>query len=329
MKTIKTTLPTESFDIKTFDAYFGGRSFAVLDIETTGLSAHNDSVILTGFLTYRNGELEFTQFFAQLPSEEHQVISATIDLLNTVDFIVTYNGKFFDIPFIAKRAAKNDLVFPDIYDLDLFLVFKHYSDIAKVLKSMTQKGLETYAGIDNRRTDTLNGMQSVKLYNQYVNTHSADMERQILLHNSDDVLQLYRLLPLIRQADIHRALQRHGFPVDGGRVKTITYKHQELILEGLCDDPLDYIKFPTTEEPYSLTMSKDGSFTLVIPCEKHGDSIYFDAAHLLDEHMISLDKYPGFASGFLIVKEDDMMNSAEINFFAMEFLPLLFELIHS
>ena len=42
--------------------------------------------------------------------------------------------------------------------------------------------------------------------------------------------------------------------------------------------------------------------------------------------MISLERYPGIESGFLIVKEDGQLNYAEINFFAMEFVPTLLDL---
>ena len=41
---------------------------------------------------------------------------------------------------------------------------------------------------------------------------------------------------------------------------------------------------------------------------------------------VSIERYPGIESGFLIVKEDGQLNYAEINFFAMEFVPTLLDL---
>ena len=302
-----------------FDIYFGDFSFAVFDIETTGFSGFNDSVILSGSLVSRDGGIKVYQYFAENPKSEKEVIQAIIDLINQVDFIVTYNGRYFDVPFMKKRAAKYGLVFPDKFNLDLFILFKHYSELSNFLPSLSQKSMEEYGEMAHLREDRISGGESVELFEQYQTAYSAELEEKILLHNRDDVKQLFRLLPLLRQTYLHRALTKNGFPIEGGLIKGISYKNQEVVIKGVCYKPSDYIMFPTADSPYSFRMSgSDGLFEIAVPCEKEKQIVYIDAQSILGEKMEKLENHPGFSSGYLIIKNEAEVNYAEINYFSKE-----------
>ncbi len=80
------------------------------------------------------------------------------------------------------------------------MVMKHYSDLPKLLSSMSQKSLEVFAGLSTGRDDKISGKESVELYSQYQTTGAHDVLSQILLHNSDDIKQLFRLVTIVRYA---------------------------------------------------------------------------------------------------------------------------------
>ena len=326
MKVIKKPFEETVTAKRIFDSYFEDFSFAVFDIETTGFYPANDNLILSGFITAIDNKLELVQFFSEQPRDEKAILEESINLINSVDFVITYNGRFFDVPFIKKRAKKYGLAFPDLFNLDLFILFKHYSELPKFLPSLSQKSLEEFSGIAQFRADKIDGGESVALYQQYLNTHSAELEEKILLHNSDDVMQLYRLLALLKHTELHRALTRHGFPISGGRIKDISFKNQELIIRGTTQKAMDYITFPTPDSPYSFRMNgSDGSFDFALPCDKDKGITYLDAQAVLGDRMSALEEYPGFSNGYLIIKDQKEVNYAEINYFAKTMVPLVFE----
>ena len=50
-------------------------------------------------------------------------------------------------------------------------------------------------GLWQSRDDEISGAESVELYNTYEKIQDPALGEKILLHNSDDILQLSRLLP--------------------------------------------------------------------------------------------------------------------------------------
>ena len=76
------------------------------------------------------------------------------------------------------------------YNLDLYLVLNGHSPIKKFVPNLKQKTVENYMGLWQSRTDEISGAESVELYNTYEKTGREDLESKILLHNSDDVIQL-------------------------------------------------------------------------------------------------------------------------------------------
>ena len=324
MKTITDNIQISVYYSKLFDMYFGGKSFAVFDIETTGLSPANSKVVLTGVLTVdQNGCGLVQQFFADQNDDEEAVIRATIDALKSIDYVITYNGRHFDMPFMKKRAEKYGLVFPDLYNLDLYLLISGYAPFKEVLPGLKQKNIESYMGIAISREDEISGKESVELYNRYMETKRFDLEEKILLHNHDDIIQLYKILPIIERLDLHKALFKRGFPAGRFLVEQISIKNKELQVKARqYSDAIDYISFPTEVAPYMLMMNRsDGSVDLSIPCECTAGSIYLDARAILRTASMKLDAFPGVVDGYLILSQKDRVNELEIN----TFLKIFFE----
>ena len=324
MKTILDNIQIPVYYSKLFDMYFGGKSFAVFDIETTGLSPANSKVILTGILKVDEfGCGTVQQFFADQNDDEEGVIRATMDALRDTDYVVTYNGRHFDMPFMKKRAEKYGLEFPDLYNLDLYLLISGYAPFKEVLPGLKQKNIETYMGIAISRDDEISGKESVELYNRYMETKRFELEEKILLHNHDDIIQLYKILPIIERLDLHKALFKRGFPAGRFLIEQIAVKNKELQVKARqLRDAIDYISFPTEAAPYMLMMNRaDGSVDLSIPCESTSGNLYLDARAILRTASMKLDAYPGVVDGYLILSQKNQINELEIN----AFLKIFFE----
>jgi len=342
MKTFINETELNAYTGKAFDLYFGGLKTAVFDIETTGLSPSRDKVILTGILLIRSGTAKTIQFFAESPEDEKEVIENTIETLKQADLTITYNGKSFDLPFIAKRAEKNYAgPFPEIYNLDLYTIIRHYSDLGRFLDSLSQKNIENYLGISDIRKDRISGAQSIKHYEHFVTTGSFDDERKIILHNRDDILQLYRLLPVLKNCDLHKALYACGYPVGGIHVDSCRLSGTELMVRAHAIKRIkDYIAFPCPDFPCRVAASsKTGLLEIDFPAEYITESVLvIDALKLIngalnlilksntgqiDEASFPLPSYPAFQSGYLILKQENRTNCLEINTFLIYLIKIL------
>ena len=279
-----------------FNMFFAGKSFAVLDIETTGLSPNFSAVILIGLVIFDGKEARLEQFFAETPAEEKEIIALANKSLEDVDYVVTYNGKLFDIPFLNKRSEKYGIKFRALCNLDLFMIMKHYSDLPKLLGSMSQKSLEVFAGLSTDRSDKISGKESV------------------------DIKQLFQLVSVIKHADFSRAICHQGMPHEGGFIEKIDFKHSTLFIKGHMEDSIDYISFPSFEAPYSVNISKiDSKYVIEIPAETVTGSAFIDIKNMVSMDELGDNKLPGFDNNYLIIKENNRFNYTEIAIFAQTF----------
>lgn len=312
---------------KTFDMYFKGRSFAVFDIETTGLSPAYCKVILSGILLVKGNDCQVIQFFADQADDEKEILQQTVDILKSTDYIITYNGRHFDIPFIEKRAQRHGIAFETCpYDLDLYLVVNGHSELKSILPNLKQKSIEIFMGLSDGRDDEISGKESVDLYHRYMTSKSFELERKILLHNHDDLIQLYRLLPIISKVNFHKAMFKLGFLAGSFLIHRVNMAGRDLhVLGKQLADPMDYISFPTEERPYSLIMdSASREFELIVPGQAEAGAIYFDALAILGQRIEEIEKYPSVVNGYLISEERGQINHMEINAFLLAFFRLAF-----
>ncbi|MGF6375703.1 uncharacterized protein YprB with RNaseH-like and TPR domain [Clostridiales Family XIII bacterium PM5-7] len=321
MKKIIEPIQLKKYNSKILDLYFKDKSYAVFDIETTGLSPSTSQLILSGMLLVRGDQGEFIQIFADQVDDEKAVITETLAVLNTVDYLVTYNGKHFDLPFLERRAKHYGLDYDTLpYNLDLYLVINGHSSLREVLPNLKQKSIEVFMGLSHRRDDEISGAESVALYYRYMETKSFALEQKILLHNHDDVMQLQLLLPILAKVDIHRALFNLGLNTDDFLITKIRLSGHDLLVHGTQKStPINYMSFPTEETPYALIMNQmDRSFQLTIIGESSADAVYIDASALLSDTK-GIEKYPSYTDGYLILKQRGNVNYLEINAFLIAF----------
>ena len=201
MKKFTRSYNTYIYSGQIFDLYHGGLKPCIFDIETTGLSAQRgNKIILTACLIPNSKGVTITQFLAENPYEEDRVIMATMNFLKdeSVDYLITYNGASFDIPFMKQRLATKNLPYVlNMYEFDLYNFIRSNTGLKSQIGSLSQKNVEQHFGISSNRKDVISGRESVKLFAEYAINQDSVIEKIILTHNREDVLQLCHLFNII------------------------------------------------------------------------------------------------------------------------------------
>ena len=334
MKQIIKKYDEKIYTSSALDFYFGGMKIGVLDIETTGLNPSRNKFILGGLFDLQ--EKEMHQVFAETRGEEEAALTAFLETLSGLDMVITYNGRHFDIPFIERRMKNFGIKGQLPYNLDLYLVLNGHSPIKKFVPNLKQKTVENYMGLWQSRTDEISGGESVELYNMFERTRDPVLGEKILLHNSDDVLQLTRLMKVIGKCDLHRAMYHLGFPAgksaDGGddhgivQVKKIRMEKDHLMVSGMQGiGGIDYMGFSFGDWPAETRFDrKTGEFFMKLPVMRDSGLCVVDLdAAGLDRG--PFEKYPSCSSGFLVLEDHNDRNFMETNHFVKEFISLFME----
>ncbi len=317
------------------ERYFPGMKLGVFDIETTGLNPAETEVVLAGFLEVNpDGSALATQYFADKAGEEQELLTSIFKEFEKYDVLLTYNGKHFDLPYVCKRAELTDLeaLRVSCHNLDLYLVLHGHSTLKQIIKSLKQKNVEDYMGLHIDRKDEISGADSVLLYQAYLEEKSPErkeaMKQKILLHNHDDILQLYRILPVIQKTDFHRAMGHLGFPVKSSsgwpqlNIGRIRMDNKGLEATGTYSGtPFSYASYDSGMAPYTCSFTPDGTFRFLFYTQHHKNSYYIQLSSLLNEARCEdMACYPGHVNGYLILTEGKQANWLEINMFVQNFL---------
>ena len=219
MKKFTRSYNTYIYSGQIFDLYHGGLKPCIFDIETTGLSAQRgNKIILTACLIPNSKGVTITQFLAENPYEEDRVIMATMDFLKdeSIDYLITYNGASFDIPFMKQRLATKNLPYVlNMYEFDLYNFIRSNTGLKSQIGSLSQKNVEQHFGISSNRKDVISGRESVKLFAEYAINQDSVIEKIILTHNREDVLQLCHLFNIIGRNNFGAVLGEGDNGCDG------------------------------------------------------------------------------------------------------------------
>jgi hypothetical protein len=340
MKIITEKIQAPQFSSAPFNQYFKNLRMGVFDIETTGLSPGNSHIILSGFLIPEADGLQLTQYFAESLADEEEVLRATIEVLDSLDVVVTYNGKSFDIPFVDARAKRilgsstKQLPYP--YNLDLYAVVRKFSPLRQYLPNLKQKTLEDFLGLWENRMDEISGAESASMYMDYLINREPKTEEKILLHNRDDVIQLHRLLRVLDKTEVHRAMYHLGFPVRTQRhsflVQNMAFGDNRLTITGLQrHQPISHTCFDSLMEScgpggtcsWDFSSSKrEFQMELTPMMEQHLALIDLRELGLLEEEFAFT---PHCQSGYLILRKEQDINYAETNLLVARLLERITE----
>jgi uncharacterized protein YprB with RNaseH-like and TPR domain len=149
-------------------------SLVYLDIETTGLDRHYESI--TTIALYNGHEIK--------TYVHGQNLHDFIDEIYKYNVIVTYNGKSFDIPFIEN-----------FFNIRL----NHAQiDLRYILHSLGYrgglKGVERQLGTDRGNLRDVDGFFAVLLWDDFIKTKSRRTLETLLAYNVQDTITLESLM---------------------------------------------------------------------------------------------------------------------------------------
>jgi len=170
---------------------FGHRRMLFLDIETCGLQSQ--PVFLVGLCHIGDRNLVLRQLFARDYAEERAVLCEVERILGEHDFLVTYNGKTFDIPFLRHRAVYHRMRFETrIPHLDLlWMVRRRWKEL---LPDCRLKTLE-WRVLRRLRAGDIDGGEIPGAYHEYVKNGQPHRLIPVFHHNLLDVVAMAELLP--------------------------------------------------------------------------------------------------------------------------------------
>ena len=167
-----------------------------LDIETTGLSKEASKVYLIGVACASGESFKITQYFADNPREERQLLESFLSFLESFDTILTFNGDRFDLPFLTYRAETRGLhvSFDSFRSFDLYKEIRSFKKLLG-LPSAKQRDIERLLGVHS--DDPFTGRDLISVYYDYVREPSDEKLKNLLYHNSEDLLGLLKILPAL------------------------------------------------------------------------------------------------------------------------------------
>jgi uncharacterized protein len=164
-----------------------------LDTETTGLAGGaGTAAFLVGVGFIEGDRFVVRQYFMRDYDEEAALLHELAALLATFPFLVTYNGKAFDLPLLESRYRLNRTLFPaaSAQHLDLLPPARRLWKLR--LESCRLQSLE-WALLGMRRSGDVPGEEIPRIYFDYVRRRDARAIARVLDHNRLDVLSLAAL----------------------------------------------------------------------------------------------------------------------------------------
>jgi len=269
------------FDFSTFAP--AGR-VVFFDIETTGLKAGNSSLYLIGFVSYEQEGWVLTQYFAEDPSEEKQVLQEFTKFLQSrlknEDhlIIVSFDGDMFDIPYLKSVASQYHMPDPfrDCVSFDLYKMFRPYKKLTGITNCKLKTIESELCGI--HREDPYNGGELIYVYEEYVRmsrmpeggcedtpqNHELrkNLLKCLLMHNGEDIKDMLSVMRITA----YQSLFDGAFHLQSAKRIDMGESGSVLDLKFRLDQPLP--KELYYEQP-DLTVSISGEdpclFELVVP----------------------------------------------------------------
>jgi uncharacterized protein YprB with RNaseH-like and TPR domain len=219
-----------------------------LDTETTGLTGGTGTfAFMVGLGFFQEDHFSVHQFFMRDYSEERASLSLVKNILDSFEFLVTFNGRQYDIPlletrFILSRMASKIREMPN-FDL-LYPSRRIWKGAYENCRLVTLESQLLGVG----RTDDIPSEWIPYLYFDYIQTGDATKIHPVFYHNQMDILSMVALAGRIHLVyhDPQAARPRKGiehfalgrlFWEHGDREKAIPCL--EIALQR-CDDDLSW-----------------------------------------------------------------------------------------
>ncbi|MEW6377167.1 MAG: ribonuclease H-like domain-containing protein [Thermodesulfobacteriota bacterium] len=249
---------TEILNIPTYPAHLLSRDERLkeldlrkalfLDTETTGLAGGTGTfAFMVGLGFFQEDGFIVQQFFMRDYSEERASLSLVNDLLESFQFLVTFNGRYYDIPLLETRFILSRMTskIKQMPNFDLLYPSRKiwkgaYDNCRLVTLESKLLGME--------RVDDVSSEWIPYLYFDYLRTGDAQRIHQVFYHNRMDILTMVALAGRIHLIyhDPEAAKPRKG--VEHFALGRLFYEHGHLekaipcfeIALKRCDDDLSW-----------------------------------------------------------------------------------------
>ena len=185
-----------------------------VDCETTGLAGGvGTCAFLVGLGYLSKEEFWVEQYFMQDFHQERAILSAIAEKLDGFKFLVSFNGKCYDLPLLENRFVINRLDFDPANWTHLDLLFPCRRLWKKRIGECSLSNIEQkILGI--RREIDVPSFMVPQIYFDYLRTGEAEPMISVFHHNIYDILSLLKLSVLIDQALENFSLSEIEDPID-------------------------------------------------------------------------------------------------------------------
>jgi len=164
-----------------------------LDTETTGLTGGTGTfAFMVGLGFFHENEFSIHQFFMRDYSEERSSLSLLKEMMDSFQFLVTFNGRQYDIPLLETRFILSRIIsrIREMPNFDLLYPSRKiwkgaYENCRLVTLESRLLGVE--------RTDDIPSEWIPYLYFDYIQTGDARRIQQVFYHNQIDILSMVAL----------------------------------------------------------------------------------------------------------------------------------------
>ncbi len=161
-----------------------------LDLETTGFSS--GPVFLAGTMRWNGVDFVLRQYFARHYGEEATLLRALALAAEGVAFLVTFNGKSYDVPFLKDRASYHRVALrlPPLHLDLLHHARRRWKDLFPDCRLVT---LERFV-CRRRRAGDVPSDEIPGLYHEYVKRGNPYRLIPVFHHNLLDVITMAEIL---------------------------------------------------------------------------------------------------------------------------------------
>ena len=166
--------------------------YVFFDIETTGFAPRSSHLYMIGAARTEGDRFVLRQWLLNHPAREQELLSEFSGFIHGPAVLVHFNGQTFDIPYLKKKYSSFRMEDPleGKESIDIYRLFTPFKKLL-CLPSLRQKTLEQYFGI--RREDRYDGGELIEIYRKYVAGGSEELRSLLLLHNREDIANLFSL----------------------------------------------------------------------------------------------------------------------------------------
>lgn len=208
-------IPTDRVSLVSRDESLVGLDFShtlFIDVETTGLAGGTGTyAFLVGVGYFDRSGFVTRQFFLRDFSEERAMLWLLGDLAGRFRFLVTFNGKRFDIPLLETRFVLSRMENPFRYLPNYDLLFPSMRIWRGAYEDCRLATLESRV-MDIYRHDDVPSEMIPYLYFDYLRSRDGSRVQRVFYHNRMDVLSLVTLAGRIHEL-IHapQTARRNGW----------------------------------------------------------------------------------------------------------------------